>query len=86
MQEQPEPPDDLLELSQSIDDNYATLAASTTHVLQQLQGIESTGSKSSRKSNQSARWEDGVTFVWKNVADPPASDIVYLREGHTRAT
>jgi len=72
MQEPPAEPDDLEELYKSIDQSYASLANDTAQILQQLQGVAPpTGAKAGKE----AKWHHGVSFCWKNLADPPASDL-----------
>ena len=65
-------PDALEELYKSIDESYASLAEDTTQILQQLQGESPT---SGAKTGKQAKWDQGVKFGWKNLADPPASDL-----------
>ena len=72
MQQPPEPTDDLKTLYESIDEEFAQLAADTTRVLQQLQG---TLTPDARKPTSATAWGEGVKFGWKNVADPAASDL-----------
>jgi len=61
-----------VENAKSIDQNYALLAESTAHILHQLQGSPPASDK---KAGKEARWDQGVKFVWKNLADPAASDL-----------
>ena len=72
MQQPPIEPDALEEINKSIDQSYASLAESTAQILQQLQGVPPT---TGGKAGKIAKWDQGVKFVWKNLADPAASDL-----------
>jgi len=72
MQEPPAEPDDMIELGKTVDESYASFARDTVQMLQQLQGVvPPTGAK----AGKDAKWAPGVSFRWKNLADPPASDL-----------
>ena len=81
MREQSMPFDSLAEIAKSMDENYDDLAARTTQMLLELQGLvprdrtakTGTAKTVSRTTKQPA-WEDGPGFVWKNAASPAASD------------
>ena len=48
------------------------MAENTAQILQQLQGVSPATEK---KAGKETKWDQGVKFVWKNLADPAASDL-----------
>ncbi len=76
MREQRQPFDMLAENRNSMDNNYATLTSRTTEMLLELQGVVPdvpTAQPGSQLAKQ-PKWEHGPKFVWKNAADPAATD------------
>ena len=69
MQQQAVEFDALVENANSMEQNYSTLAERTTTMLLGLMGGDS-----QEGASNATKWEEGPKFVWKNVANPAATD------------
>ena len=61
--------DALVELNNTMEQNYATFAVRTTSILRGLIWDAEEG-----QHEKKTEWSQGPKFIWKNVASPPATD------------